>query len=131
MGLFRNTLLYTLLPQSIRWMISLKDQLLMGFLKELAFSNEVMPGKEYEFEINVARKTFTIEMKYTASNRDEGILVFQDVSAKKNLERLKSDFINNATHEMRTPLTTILLMIDLMEKTVDASRRRILGYFKR
>jgi len=94
-----------------------------GIFKELAFSNEVMPGKEYEFEINVAEKTFTIEMKYTASNRDEGILVFQDVSAKKNLERLKSDFINNATHEMRTPLTTILLMIDLMEKTVDPSKK--------
>lgn len=91
--------------------------------KELAFSNNFKPAKEYEFEITVAGKDITVEMKYTASDRNEGILVFQDISEKKNLERLKNDFINNATHEMRTPLTTILLMIDLMEKTNDADKK--------
>lgn len=91
--------------------------------KELAFSNQFKPGKEYEFEITIAGKVTTVEMKYTASDRNEGILVFQDISEKKNLERLKSDFINNATHEMRTPLTTILLMIDLMEKTSDSDKK--------
>jgi signal transduction histidine kinase len=91
--------------------------------KELAFTTEGKPSKEYEFDIDVAGKLTTLEMKYSSSNQNEDILVFQDISEKKNLERLKNDFINNATHEMRTPLTTILLMIDLMEKSTDAVKK--------
>lgn len=91
--------------------------------KKLAFTNDIKPNKEYEFEINVAGKLTTLEMKYSIANQDENILVFQDINEKKNLARLKNDFISNATHEMRTPLTTILLMIDLMEKTDDPAKK--------
>jgi PAS domain S-box-containing protein len=91
--------------------------------KKLAFTSENKANKEYEFEINVAGKPTTLEMKYSVSTHNENILVFQDISEKKNLERLKNDFISNATHEMRTPLTTILLMIDLMEKTDESAKK--------
>lgn len=85
--------------------------------EKLSFSRNAGKNKDFEFEINVAGKPTTIEMKYSASKDNEIILVFQDINEKKNLEQLKNDFISNTTHEMRTPLTTILLMIDLMEKT--------------
>jgi PAS domain S-box-containing protein len=94
-----------------------------GIIQRVINSNENLPNRDWEFEINVAGHITTLEMKFQASTDNESILIFQDISEKKNLEQLKNDFINNATHEMRTPLTTILLMIDLFEKTEDNEKR--------
>jgi len=98
---------------------SIADQI----FERLALSRREKMNKDFEFEVIVAGKPTTIEMKFSSSKENETILVFQDISEKKNLEQLKNDFINNTTHEMRTPLTTILLMIDLMEKTEDAVKK--------
>jgi len=73
-------------------------------------------GENYEFEIEVANQKATLEARYSTFESNEKILVIQDVSEKKKLQQQKTDFINNATHEMRTPLTTMMLMVDLIEK---------------
>jgi PAS domain S-box-containing protein len=98
---------------------SIGDQI----FERLAASRREQKSKDFEFEVNLAGKPTTIEMKFSSSKDDETILVFQDISEKKNLEQLKNDFISNTTHEMRTPLTTILLMIDLMEKSEDTAKK--------
>jgi PAS domain S-box-containing protein len=73
----------------------------------------------FEFEIEVAGNTAAVEARFAEIKEDEIMIILQDVSEKKKLEQQKTDFINNATHEMRTPLTTIMLMIDLLEKQND------------
>jgi signal transduction histidine kinase len=35
------------------------------------------------------------------------ILLVQDIKRKKQMERLRSDFVSNVTHELKTPLTSI------------------------
>jgi PAS domain S-box-containing protein len=111
-------------PSSVNSLDDLFERTIADQIFErLAASRREHNNKDFEFEVNVAGKPTTIEMKYSSSKEDETILVFQDISEKKNLEQLKNDFINNTTHEMRTPLTTILLMIDLMEKTEDTTKK--------
>ncbi len=38
---------------------------------------------------------------------DGTVVVFQDISQLKELDRLKDDFVNTVSHELRTPTTTI------------------------
>ncbi len=45
--------------------------------------------------------------------------VEHDISALKEVDRLKSQFVSDVSHELRTPLTNIRLYLDLMETTDD------------
>jgi PAS domain S-box-containing protein len=43
--------------------------------------------------------------------------VQHDISALKEIDRLKSRFVSDVSHELRTPLANIILYLDLLEKT--------------
>ncbi|HEY4666774.1 MAG TPA: GAF domain-containing protein [Anaerolineales bacterium] len=45
--------------------------------------------------------------------------VEHDISALKEVDRLKSQFVSDVSHELRTPLTNIRLYLDLLETTDD------------
>jgi len=42
------------------------------------------------------------------------VVVFRDVSAEKELERLRAEFISMVSHELRSPMTNILTSLELM-----------------
>ncbi|MFC2089020.1 ATP-binding protein, partial [Calditrichota bacterium] len=42
------------------------------------------------------------------------ILVFRDMSREKRLGQLRSDFVSNVTHELKTPLTSIRMFAETM-----------------
>jgi len=54
--------------------------------------------------------------------KDEGshitgfILIFQDVTELKELERIKTDFIGTVSHEFKTPLTSIMMANSMLRK---------------
>ncbi len=48
--------------------------------------------------------------------------VLYDISALKELDRLKSQFVSDVSHELRTPLTNILLYLDLLAATDDREK---------
>lgn len=50
------------------------------------------------------------------------VAVQHDISALKELDRLKSQFVSDVSHELRTPLTNIRLYVDLLRETHDADR---------
>ena len=53
------------------------------------------------------------------------IAVFRDVTQVKELERLRSEFVANVSHELKTPLTSILGFIEtLKEGAADDSENR-------
>ena len=43
------------------------------------------------------------------------MLVFHDVTRLKKLERIRTDFVANVTHEIRTPLTAIIGFVETLE----------------
>ncbi|QBD79717.1 PAS domain-containing protein [Ktedonosporobacter rubrisoli] len=58
----------------------------------------------------------------------EAVLVFQDITAQKQLERQKNEFFVIANHELRTPLTAIMgfseiLQLQARNKETDTAQR--------
>lgn len=52
------------------------------------------------------------------------VAIFQDVTERRRIEALKSDFISNVSHELRTPLTGIIGFSELMRERVDDAEAR-------
>ncbi|HSR46802.1 MAG TPA: GAF domain-containing protein [Anaerolineales bacterium] len=50
------------------------------------------------------------------------VSVLYDISAAKELDRLKSQFVSDVSHELRTPLTNIRLYLDLLRGTSDRTK---------
>ena len=68
-----------------------------------------------EYQLNIGNQMEHFEARFFASGENETIAIVRNVSERARLEQMKSDFINRATHDLRTPLTTILLMVRLLE----------------
>ncbi len=58
-----------------------------------------------------------------SSDKDTNyVTVMHDISALKEVDRLKSQFVSDVSHELRTPLTNIRLYLDLLERVQDKGR---------
>ncbi len=51
-----------------------------------------------------------------AGGEQKTMLVFHDVTRLKKLERIRTDFVANVTHEIRTPLTAIIGFVETLEQ---------------
>lgn len=58
------------------------------------------------------------------------VTVVRDISQEKTLEAQKDRFIANASHELRTPITNLKLLLHLLDKQPEA-QERLLGLIKR
>lgn len=89
----------------------IKDRKLLNLLEE-AFSGKnstatvKIENKYLEFHVNVMYKEKKIQ----------GVILFVvDVTARKRMEKLRSDFTANVSHELKTPLTSISGFAEIIE----------------
>ncbi|MFH2075717.1 MAG: ATP-binding protein [Pseudomonadota bacterium] len=52
------------------------------------------------------------------------MLVFHDVTRLKKLERIRTDFVANVTHEIRTPLTAIIGFVETLQQGAVDDRQK-------
>jgi PAS domain S-box-containing protein len=82
-------------------------------------------GKTWQGEVSARRKdgrTYDAALTVAPVRDADGSLVGSvsshwDISQRKGLERARSQFINNVSHQFRTPVTTLKLYAQLMQKT--------------
>jgi PAS domain S-box-containing protein len=92
--------------------------------KVLASITDALKSKKVqtlEYSLMIGDGSRMFEARFKDSDTDEVIAIIRDISERVRLEQLKSDFINRATHELRTPIATMLLMVNLIdgETTLD------------
>lgn len=56
------------------------------------------------------------------------MLVFHDVTRLKKLERIRTDFVANVTHEIRTPLTAIIGFVETLQQGAVDDRGKALEF---
>lgn len=69
-----------------------------------------LEGREESFEDRVGDKTFWVKAVPVKNEQGEifaGMVMTQDITQRKEVERLKNDFVSTVSHELRTPLTSI------------------------
>ncbi|HYK95960.1 MAG TPA: ATP-binding protein [Candidatus Dormibacteraeota bacterium] len=49
-------------------------------------------------------------------------LVFEDVAELRRLQRIRAEFIDNLSHELRTPITTIGLLVESLGRDADGAQ---------
>jgi PAS domain S-box-containing protein len=99
-----------------------------GFFDDLW--QTVLAGRTWRGElVNRRRDGSTYDAALTATPlTDENhtvtsiVSVLYDISAMKEVDRLKSQFVSDVSHELRTPLTNIRLYLDLLRSTTDRTK---------
>ncbi len=73
-------------------------------------SSEITLGK-----IDPVIMSVSISKVHGYPGEEKGMVVFHDVTRLKKLERIRTDFIANVTHEIRTPLTAIIGYLETLQ----------------
>ncbi|HAL73634.1 MAG TPA: hypothetical protein DCM45_00910 [Clostridiales bacterium] len=60
------------------------------------------------------KSTFFVMISPIKASEDGFILTFHDVSEIRKIQKMRSDFVSNVTHELKTPLTSIRGFIDTL-----------------
>jgi len=81
-------------------------------------SGKVIVGKEFSLLRNDG-KTIHIQVSSTPIRNKEGRMIAAasitaDMTAQKEIERRKDDFVNMASHELKTPITSMKLYMDTL-----------------
>ncbi|QQL51007.1 PAS domain-containing sensor histidine kinase [Mucilaginibacter ginkgonis] len=84
------------------------------------------PVEEFEVEHDFPRighklmvlNAYRVELE--GEYKDRILIAIEDITDRREIERRKDDFLSIASHELKTPLTTIKGFIHLMKSTVPA-----------
>lgn len=84
-----------------------------------ALSGEVLNGQETIVIQPDSNKVFTLSSSAPLRNESQvitgAVTVFQDITAQKSLEQQKNDFLSIASHELRTPITSIQGFAEILQ----------------
>ncbi|NPC93701.1 PAS domain-containing protein [Bacillus sp. WMMC1349] len=79
-------------------------------LIEAIFMTETKVRKMFHLPIKIERRYFEIDGVPIIGINDEWkgiVLVFHDMTERKQLEEMRKDFVANVSHELKTPITSI------------------------
>jgi signal transduction histidine kinase len=109
-----------------------------------AFRNpksEIRNGYEQRYDVALTTPTACALQVHTAQVIDDAgrylgrVFVFHDVTREREIDQMKSDFIDLVSHELRTPLTNIIGFVSLMLEgetgEINEAQRRSLASVQR
>jgi two-component system cell cycle sensor histidine kinase/response regulator CckA len=93
-------------------------------------------GEIWRGEVSIRRKdgrVYDAELSIAPMHDADGRLMghvssYRDISQRRNLERARTQFITNVSHQLRTPVTTIQLYVHLLQEQELSEKAR--GFFE-
>lgn len=89
---------------------------------------------DYEYQNKIYLVTIkTIDSKWTneLSNKYGAFITMTNMTEERNLEKVKREFFANASHELKSPLTTIIGYQQMIQEDIITSKEEILDASKR
>jgi PAS domain S-box-containing protein len=102
--LLGRTLFDALPPEVVRQFMACIEQAL-GTDIEQALGTEAVQFIEYQLLLEQTVHDFEARVVVCAEN--EVLAIVRDITDRKNIERMKNEFVSTVSHELRTPLTSI------------------------
>ncbi len=96
---------------------------LLKNIQPLADGADKLTSVEIQITQPVAR-TLLVNLSPLASSQD-WVLVFHDLTERQRLEGLKSEFVNIAAHELRTPLAGVMGFVSVLKEDLKDSNNPI------
>ncbi len=93
-----------------------------AYLNRILVATEAMANGRLSEDIKVEGKSPLAEHAKNLNNLREGVRISMSEQAKS--ERLKTELITNVSHDLRTPLTSIITYTDLLKKEELSSEER-------
>jgi signal transduction histidine kinase len=81
----------------------------------------------------ISPRRVTLLMSLTLTSRRDIVLYFRDITSEAEVDRMKSEFLSTAAHELRTPLASIFGFAELMmtRKMPPEQQQELLGTIHR
>lgn len=98
-----------------------------------ALAQDVKSNVEFTTRGQASRTFDAFVSAFDENNSRKVLLIVRDLTYQQQIERMRSDFIANASHEMRTPLATLTGFIETMQgaaKQDPAAREKFLALMK-
>ena len=111
-----------LVNQSARHIFDLKDEQLEGkAVNEIFYHQDFLdifkPQRTFPYRNEITMEDGHVYSAQSSLIPDIGIAVtMQDITHLKELDRIKTDFVNTISHDLRSPLTSIYGFIGLIDR---------------
>jgi PAS domain S-box-containing protein len=78
-------------------------------------ADDALPGKRHVIELaNPGKRVIEIGLRLAEADSVSQILYFRDITHESEVDRMKSEFLSHAAHELRTPMASIYGYAELM-----------------
>jgi len=85
---------------------------------EKSSKNHHVFDKEIAIKSNKKRFFLINSSPLIRSNKKEGVLIIlNDITLRKQLEKVRQDFVANVSHELKTPITSIAGSVEILNRT--------------
>lgn len=95
---------------------------LRTMMEEILPSNNPVLNYEVEYEFpHIGRKWMLLNahrIELEGEYKDRILLAIEDITARKEIEQRKDDFLSIASHELKTPLTTVVGYMQMINRLI-------------
>jgi len=101
-----------------------KGQSVTNLIREPAFADwlSVQDTLHSTLEISCpADDNISLQLSAVRFRKNQRLLILQDITHVKNLERIRQDLVANVSHELRTPLTVLLGYLEIIKAQPEES----------